>query len=333
MFEKIRKPGRFKSIFAYFVFALIIFIFIFIGVPLNFSTGGYAARINKRVISLAQFQQALNRVESNKTPSAPENATRQAETQREVLRSLINREIFYQNAIDQGLNVSDSELRDYITSIKAFQDKKGRFKSSTYLTYLQSSRMVASDFEDQVKQDILVTRVRKGFDYALRFSGLELDQNTLLDSYKFNFKYVKILLPPQNAEKEIKKWSNYLTDSARLDQALKEQGLQWIDSAQATLRNIKTVIPQLIDSDSFFQQTLQVYPKGLFPRLQVLSDGNILIAYLDSAEIKKDTSKYVQMSQSLRSSFVSEIVLLSWLEHMRTRADISINPAIFTNIQ
>lgn len=327
MFEKIRKPRLAKNIFAYITLGFICIVFVFLGVPSDqlFTGGGYVAIVNKEVISIVQFQQALEQMNQGKDPSKKPSAERQKEEKKQIINSLIDEELIFQSALDVGLYVSDEELRKTITELPAFQ-KNGKFNNSAYRAFLQYQRTSAEKFENQIRKWILTTRVKKTFDQSFVVSELEKERNTDLDQYEFKFKYVRIPLTNEKSSEEINMWQSLLQNSEKIDEELVKRDLVWVDSSPVTLRNLEDSIAGFEEYDSLFEQVISLYPdSGVIPKLYMASGGSLLLMKLDGVEVKKSEKKYSDWMQNILAFSISKIIFSSWKQNLKEKSRILVN--------
>ena len=328
MFEKIRKPGRAKSLFAYIVFGLICLVFVFLGVPIDsISGGGFAAIVNKKVISIADFKQSLDQTRKNRNSLDPSNKERQKEDQRIVLNQLIDGELVFQSAKSSGLDVPDSELKAQIFSFPAFQEK-GRFKNSLYRSYLDFQRLSAGSFENKVKKWVLSARVEQLFYRIFAVSDLEKQRNSELNQFQFQFKYVRIALPSEDSSTEFQKWKDLISFPDQFEKELKLKKLQWIKAPLTGLSRLDEVLPgAAVFSDELFQNILNQLPRsGLIPKLMVSGD-NLVAIHLEKLKINKKSRKK-DFIPGLLSFPMARMSWLSWLESLREKSRVKINPQI-----
>lgn len=196
MLEKVRKPGRTKSIVAYVVFGAIILVFALFGVNPDklggAKGGGMAATVNDRVISLLDFREKVQRVESQMQINSLPNEQKQNATQmvrRRALEELISVEVLSLSAQKQGVVISDDEIRERITQYPVFQEE-GTFRRDLYSRYLEYSKVTPGDFEDKVRKEIAIGRMQNLFVSAASPVVGELDRNLQLDSTKVELDYV-----------------------------------------------------------------------------------------------------------------------------------------------
>jgi len=220
MFEKIRKPGRAKNIFAYIVFSLICLVFIFLGVPTDplSGAGGFAAIVDKQVISIASFYERLSFLQENQGASLKQDTERQKADQRLALNQLIDEKLMFIMAQRAGLQVSDQELRNQIKSFPAFQEN-GKFQNSLYRNYLEATRKSPEVFENDIRKFVLLQRVEALFNRFFFISGQEKEKNSDLNNFEFQFKYVRIPLNNLSGEDVgFGQWQDLLKNPQLLEQ-------------------------------------------------------------------------------------------------------------------
>ncbi len=220
MFERLRKPGRAKSIFATLIFGAICLVFVLFGMnPGNgmMQAGGAAARVNEAVISSADYNQAVRRMQeqfSSRLEGLPEaQRTYFDKTIRtRALEELIMFELISQRAEKQGLKVASGEIRQKILAIPVFQED-GHFSRERYDQILQANNLYPQSFETKLGKEILLTEMQRLFMNSLKTIPQEAEQNKLADSLKVNLSVAKF-----NREQIIEKIP---VKSQQLDEYLK----------------------------------------------------------------------------------------------------------------
>ena len=329
MFEKIRKPRRAKNIFAYIIFSLICLVFVFLGVPTDplSGAGGFAALVDKQVISIADFYQRLSLVQENQSSTLKRDTERQKADQRLVLNQLIDEKLMFTAAQTAGLKVSNQELRHQIKSFPAFQEE-GKFQNSLYRNYLESTRTSPEGFENNIRTFILLQRMEKLFNRVFFISRPEKEKNSDLNNFEFQFKYVRIPFNTAVSDSAVNlgQWQNLLKSTKLVEQELKKQGLEWIQSSPVTLNNWSSALPVLVDSDELFDSVLEVVPeRGLVPKLLVQADYMVLV-YLTNFKVKKPQK--LKLQQDILSFSISRIIFSSWIQFMKEQSHIQINPKL-----
>lgn len=325
MFEKIRKPGRAKSIFAYIIFGLICLVFIFLGVPTDplSGAGGFAAVVDKQVISIASFYERLSLLQENQGASLKQDTERQKADQRLALNQLIDEKIMFIAAQQAGLKVSDQELRNQIKSFPAFQES-GKFQNSLYRNYLTATRKSPEGFENDIRTFVLLQRIEALFNRILFVSTPEKEKNSDLNNFEFQFKYVRIPLNTLSGESaSLSQWQDLLNSPELLEQELKSKGLEWIQASPVTLNNWSSVLPVLVDETELFDSTLEILPnKGVVPKLLVQADYLVLASLTD---FKVKPAQEIKLSQDILSFSISRIIFSSWLQSIKEQVRIQFN--------
>ncbi len=81
-----------------------------------------------------------------------------------ALQRVVQKYLFLNYADDLGLMTTDEEVAQELVQIEAFQ-KDGKFDKDTYLQVLKQNRRTASEFEKQLKQDLLISKIQKIFSF------------------------------------------------------------------------------------------------------------------------------------------------------------------------
>jgi peptidyl-prolyl cis-trans isomerase D len=202
MLEKVRKPGRSKSLKSMvwiFLFSLIILVFVFMGVaPDNNSmTGtGTAAIVNGKVISTFDLQEQIRQSEAQNPQDISKLPAAQRQQQldrmrRETLDQLVRYEFQYQMAVANGILPIPEAVGELITSASAFQEN-GQFQRDLYFRFLSSRKLSAAEFEDRVGKDIVNNNFRSLFMASWKSPSVMQKLNNELQETKLNIEFVKI---------------------------------------------------------------------------------------------------------------------------------------------
>lgn len=77
----------------------------------------------------------------------------------EVMDSLIDRSLLYQDALDRGLDMSDAEIDQLITSMPAFQ-VDGQFSQERFMSVVRNQGMGIAEFREALRRDYLIRQVQ-----------------------------------------------------------------------------------------------------------------------------------------------------------------------------
>lgn len=196
--DKLRHPGRAKSIVAYILFGAIIIVFVFFfqsGPLTTMSGGGSAAIVNQQVIPISDFKTRVQRQEEQlgmRLDGLPDSQ-RQMFTEsirRRALEDLVMGEVLAQSAVKLGFTVSDGEVRDRIVEIPQFQEE-GRFRRDRYEGLLRANRLDTREFEEKVRKDVLGQRVQETFSRAVYPLPVEIEKQKALKEEILNISFVE----------------------------------------------------------------------------------------------------------------------------------------------
>lgn len=86
--------------------------------------------------------------------------------------------------------VTDAEIRDFIVNIPAFQEN-GRFRRDLYSQYLQGMGYTSGQFEDQLRKDLIVDKVRNLFLTSIQPVKGEKEKSQVLAGSRLNLNVVQ----------------------------------------------------------------------------------------------------------------------------------------------
>lgn len=113
---------------------------------------------------------------------------------REVLDDMIREHLVLQTSLDLGLRASDQEVRLAVLADPAFR-ASGRFDKDVYETRLRQSGMIPAQFEDRLRQRLLVAQLARALDATEIVTARETGEVTRLTRQKRDLSYV--ILPAQ----------------------------------------------------------------------------------------------------------------------------------------
>jgi len=137
------------------------------------------ASVNGEEIPPARFQRVQrNYIEyyrrAYQQDITPEMADRLGLTQ-QVINDLVQEALVLQQAKREGITVSDEELRLRIQMIPAFQEE-GRFSRERYLAQLKQIRIEPSEFETEVRREMLRQKMEALVKDGIKVSDVEVEQ-------------------------------------------------------------------------------------------------------------------------------------------------------------
>jgi len=137
--------------------------------------------------------------------------------ERAVYNNLVNQALLLNLAKEYGVTASDIEVAKEIANISFFKNKDGSFNKEYYNNFLKSRGLKAADFEEIVRDDLIVRKLTK----LLNIKPLDFEKEAISVTFKIadKIKYSVIEQKDVNVtinEQELKKyWEenklNYLT--------------------------------------------------------------------------------------------------------------------------
>ena len=126
-----------------------------------------------------------------------------------ALQRVIQKYLLMSYASDLGLAVTDKEVARELVKISSFS-KDGIFDKNTYISVLKQNRRTSKEFEAQLKQDLLVTKVQKIFNSTLSTKEISNIGKLLYSQDKVSISIIKannIKFTPSTEELK-KYWEN-----------------------------------------------------------------------------------------------------------------------------
>jgi len=156
----------------------------------------YAAKVDGIPIHVRDYQETLQgvlkRYRDAMGPAFTDKMIEELRIKENVLEELISRALILQEGKRLGLHISDGELRMAIESIPTFQ-LNGQFDSHLYERFLRLNRMVAEDFEQMQRENLIYNKVVN----LIRLNGAKVSEQETLETYlfeneKINLHFIKI---------------------------------------------------------------------------------------------------------------------------------------------
>ena len=130
-----------------------------------------------------QYQRMLGK-------SFNQELAKQFKLEQMALQRVIQKYLLLNYAEDLGLMTTDLEVAKELVKIPSFL-KDGKFDKDTYMSVLKQNRRSISEFEDQLKKDLLVAKVQKIFDITLEKNEINNIGSLLFSQDKVSVKIIK----------------------------------------------------------------------------------------------------------------------------------------------
>ncbi len=132
------------------------------------------------------------RIESRRYESALGDAE-MAALQERVRQSLIEDELLRQHARKLGLHVSDVEVARELLRYEIFKNEEGRFDDRVYEGWLRRNAFASrSDFEEQIRNDILRGKLRQLVFLGVTVSEPALEEAFVEQNTRVDVRYVRV---------------------------------------------------------------------------------------------------------------------------------------------
>lgn len=331
MVESLKKNLTRKNVVAYLIFGAIIMVFVFFGYQNSGSNMmGYAARVNDKVISITEFQSSLDQMMQfysslmgGQLGNSPEM---QAQMRSSALDQLIQREVVAQAAQKEGFRVTDSEIRDLLLKAPSFQ-KDGVFQRSYYEGYLQNLKTTAARFENQLKRDLVVERLRKTITEGIVPFDSELAKIQKLKSKTYTVDYVKLDEETLKGKVTLEELGAKTKDSKAFESEVQKLGLKWQTAKPVSLDQDR--IAEIGASERVLNEVFKLTEKGqVVPEVVTTSQGLYAIRLNkieDKAAAKEESVSNVKAQIGAQRS---NELLMKWTENKSKNFSIEKNMAI-----
>jgi len=137
-------------------------------------------------ISIRKFNLHYERAMAQAKPDAVMDKAAIQQKQQEVLRDLIQAQVFQKQSRLYGIQVPDAQVVNSIMSIPQFHNDKGAFDPQLYARFLQyQARASAGDFEEEQRQSIAFFKLRYMIQSCVKVTDNEFNREYALHGAEF----------------------------------------------------------------------------------------------------------------------------------------------------
>jgi peptidyl-prolyl cis-trans isomerase D len=156
------------------------------------------ASVGARSVSLASFQRHYSNLEdqirSTYGDAYNRDLAKQLQLPQRALNDLINEEILILEAEHLGLEPSPEEIRAEILEMAAFRDENGRFVGTErYRRILTSARMTVSEFEQNVRRQVLVRKLVDVLMATAFVADADVERRARDETEQASIRYLQVL--------------------------------------------------------------------------------------------------------------------------------------------
>lgn len=241
-----------KSILSWVIVTGIVVVFAINFGPGSLSKGGagcggapaYAARVNGKTISAAEFERQYENLLRFYQQQAGEGFTRELAAQlglgRQALGALVERELAVQEARRRGIVVTDREVSDAVHQMAAFQDN-GQFRYETYLESVRANYGSPGNFEAAVRDDLLYQKVMAALSETVKVPATEVRAQWTAAADRAGLTVVRF--PPSAVQREVKVSDADAKafadkEGARIEASYKENADRYDQQAKVRARHV-----------------------------------------------------------------------------------------------
>ena len=179
------------------IFVLFVFVDFGSGVGAGSAPVQAAATVGDQQITYREFEREYRQLEDQFRQQlggqlTPELAE-QLRLPMQALNRLVNRKVLLGEAERLDLVVSDEELRAHILGLDMFQDANGRFAGAeAYERVVRQLGFTPDDFEEQIRQQLLLQRLVGAFERSVVVSASEVDERYRQQVERAKLRYVAL---------------------------------------------------------------------------------------------------------------------------------------------
>ncbi|MDD2321662.1 MAG: SurA N-terminal domain-containing protein [Geobacteraceae bacterium] len=156
---------------------------------------GYAVKVNGEKIAyddyLKNYENAKNSIRQIYGQPVTPEIEKQLNLRKTTLDNLINTTLVRQEAKKMGIKVSDEEMVDAISKMPYFQ-KDGVFDKKLYEQVLSMNHLTPSNFENSIRQDLIVSKAGKSIADKVTLTEQDLLQHFKKTNDKIELQFISI---------------------------------------------------------------------------------------------------------------------------------------------
>jgi peptidyl-prolyl cis-trans isomerase D len=216
------------------------------------------AKVGRKEISNAEFSAAYSRFLRNNRIPFDRQYLKALRFDQQILNQLISQELIISEGRRLGLDATPSDIQQKILSFPFFQDN-GAFVMVRYEAILRNQGMTPTDFENEIRQEIVRTRL-----HGLLTDGVTISETEAEKEYQKRNEKVKVdyvVFDPASLtssvavdENELKNFFNSSRENYRMPEQRKAQCL-YVNSSKL----MATVQVTDAELNNYYQQNLSTY--------------------------------------------------------------------------
>ncbi len=229
------------------IFVLLVFVDWGTGRQGSRAGGDYAVKVGNRMISQREFMDEMRHSEQQYRDlygSQWEQVRKQLNLASQTAQQFIERSLQLDEVQRLGLRVSDQELQDEILSYPAFQREAGGFVGqAAYQRILAANQMTPATFEEKLKEDLLLRKLRELVQQGIYVSDSEVEERVrrtreVADFDAIEVRYEALIGQVSVPDDEVTAYYNAHPDEFRRDE---QRSIRYLLVDTARLRRLLPV--------------------------------------------------------------------------------------------
>lgn len=209
----------------------------------------------------------------------------------QALEALIQKKLLLQEAEKQNLRVSDAELIAHIQGLQVFQSEK-KFSEKSYRNYLQFQRVTPGKFEDNQRENLILTKLEKLFGTSSKVSQSEIQEAFRNEEEKSKLDYVRFNDDHFQADKAFshQELNDFFQANKKQFEIPSQIQVEYIKIAPKTY--LAEIEPRDEDIEDYYQTKIADF------RVKKMYKASHILSHVKSAEIEGDASAEEKQKQA-----------------------------------
>jgi peptidyl-prolyl cis-trans isomerase D len=221
----------------------------------------------------------------------------------QALEALIQKKLLLQEAEKQNLRVSDTELISHIQGLQVFQSEE-KFSEKSYRNYLQFQRVTPGEFEDNQRENLVLTKLEKLFGTSSKVSQSEIQEAFRNEEEKSKLEYVRFNDDHFQADKTFsdQELKDFFQANKKQFEIPSQIQVEYIKIKPKTyLADIK---PRDEDIEDYYQTKIADF------RVKKMYQARHILSHVKSSEVEGDASTEEKQKQAEEKAKTRALELL-----------------------
>jgi peptidyl-prolyl cis-trans isomerase D len=209
----------------------------------------------------------------------------------QALEALIQKKLLLQEAEKQNLRVSDAELISHIQGLQVFQSEK-KFSEKSYRNYLQFQRVTPGEFEDNQRENLILTKLEKLFVTSSKVSQTETQDAFRKEEEKSKLDYVRFNDDHFQADKNFsdQELNDFFQTNKKKFEIPSQIQVEYIKITPKIY--LAEIEPRDEDVEDYYQTKIADF------RIKKSYQASHILSHIKSAEIEGDASAEEKQKQA-----------------------------------